>query len=307
MKILLATDGSDDALRACEVVAQLPAEAAAEVVLVHVTEPFPEPEVPFPTVFSEEDLRMTAQIEREHETRAAERLEAARAALPAALPVTTDPRVGAPERELLAAAAAHRPDLIVLGARGMDEAPAGDVGRLGGVSQRVARDAACPVLLVRPGPTRFRRALVALDATPGAAHTVGWLKAAGWLKGCTLTLGHVVEDRYLRETRVAATQLAGGDAYLERLRGRLLEDAQRLLDGHAQALAGAGWAVDTMVLEGDPAEALAERSETGSCDLLVVGARGRHGLGRYLLGGTAQKVIRRAAASVLVVHTGDAG
>lgn len=297
MKVLLATDGSDDALRACEVVAQFPKTAAAEVVLVHVTEPIPEPEVPFPTVFSEEDLQMAAQIEREHELRAAERLDACRAALPADLEVTTDPRVGLPEREILASARAHRPDLLVLGARGIDEAAAG------GVSQRVARDAPCPVLLVRPGPTRFRRALVALDRGPGATHTAGWLKSAGWLAGCTLTLGHVVEDRYLRETRVAASQIAGSEGYLERLRGRLLEDAQRLLDGHAGPLAEAGWAVDTVVLEGDPAEALAERSEAGSCDLVVVGARERHGLGRYLLGGTAQRVIRHAAASVLVVHT----
>jgi len=301
MKILLATDGSDDALRACEVVAQLPGGASAEIVLVHVTVPLPEPEVPFPTVFSEEDLRMTAQIEREHEARAAERLQACRAALPAALPVTTDPRVGSPEREILAAAAAHRPDLVVLGARGIDEGPAGLV------SQRVARDASCPVLLVRPGATRFHRALVALDDAPGAKHTVAYLGTARWLQGCTLTLCHVVEDRYLRESRVAAAQLAGADAYLERLRAHLLKDAQGLLDRHAEALTGAGWAVDTLVLEGDPAEALAARSEARSCDLVVVGARGRHGLGRYLLGGTAQKVIRQAALSVLVVRSGDAG
>jgi nucleotide-binding universal stress UspA family protein len=306
MKILLATDGSDDALRACEVVAGLPPEAAAEVVLVHVTTPLPEPEVPFPTVFSEEDLRLTERIEQTHEERAAQRLEAARRALPAAMAVTTDPRVGSPEREILAAATAHRPDLVVLGARGIDGAPAGEAGKVGGVAQQVARDAPCPVLLVRPGPVRFRRALVALDRSPGGGHTVAWLKGAGWLKGCALTLAHVVEDRFLRETRVAAVQLAGGEGYLERLRTHLLEDAQGLLDGHAEALAAAGWEVDTQVLEGDPAEALAARSEAGSCDLVVVGARGRHGLGRYLLGGTAQKVIRRAAASVLVVHTGDA-
>jgi nucleotide-binding universal stress UspA family protein len=299
VKVLLATDGSDDALRACEVVARLPAGAAAEVVLVHVTVPLPEPELPFPSVFSEEDRLMTARIEQEHEARAAERLEASRAALPKALPVTPDPRVGAPEREILAAIQAHRPDLAVLGARGIDGAPEG------GVARRVARDAACPVLLVRPGPTTFRRALVALDDSPGAAHTVAWLAKAAWLEGCALTLAHVVEDRYLRETRVAATQIAGSEAYLERLRAQLLDDAKRLLERHLAPLAAAGRDVDTLVLEGEPARALVARAEAGSCDLVVVGARGRHGLGRYLLGGTANHVVRDARLSSLVVHAGD--
>jgi nucleotide-binding universal stress UspA family protein len=300
MKILLATDGSEDARRACEVLAHLPGAEALEVVLVHVTEPLPEAEVPFPTVFSEEDLRMMARVESAHEARAAERLSAFRAALPKAMRVTAEPRVGPPAREVLAAIAAHRPDLALVGARGQDRAPWSGAG---GVAQQVARDAPCPVLLVREGPTRFRRALVALDDAPEAARTVEWLAGAGWLSGCALTLGHVVDDRYLRESRVAAAQLAGSPEYLERLRVHLLEEAGRRLERHAGALKAAGWAVDTVVLEGDPAEAIAVRAEGGSCDLVVVGARGRHGIGRYLMGGTAQRVVRHAARSVLVVRS----
>jgi len=303
MKILLATDGSEDARRACEVVARLDRADALEVVLVHVTEPLPEPEVPFPTVFSEEDLRMMARVEEAHEGRAAERLAHCRAALPKAMTVTTEPRVGPPAREILAAAQAHRPDLAVVGARGLDRTP---LSGAGGVAQHLAREAPCPVLVVRGGATRFQRALVALDDAPESARTVAWLGKATWLAGCALTLTHVVDDRYLRESRVAAGQLAGGAEYLERLRGHLLAEAGRRLEGHAGALKAAGWAVDTLVLEGDPAEAITVRAEGGSCDLVVVGARGRHGIGRYLLGGTAQKVVRHAAASVLVVRSGAA-
>lgn len=303
MKILLATDGSEDARRACEVVARLPAAAAPEVVLVHVTLPLPEPEVPFPTVFSEEDLRMMARVESAHEARAAERLAESRAMFPAAMPVTTLPRVGPPAREVLAAVQAHRPDLVVVGARGLDRTPWSGAG---GVAQQVARDAPCPVLVVREGPTRFHRALVALDDAPESARTVAYLERATWLAGCALTLAHVVDDRYLRESRVAAAQLAGGPEYLERLRGHLLGESERLLERHAETLKAAGWAADTLVLEGNPAEAITVRAEGGSCDLVVVGARGRHGIGRYLLGGTARKVVRHAARSVLVVRSGAA-
>jgi nucleotide-binding universal stress UspA family protein len=55
---------------------------------------------------------------------------------------------GRPATALMEAAAAERVDLIVMGSHGR-----GRVGRLiyGSVSQAVARDAPCPVMVVRPG------------------------------------------------------------------------------------------------------------------------------------------------------------
>jgi nucleotide-binding universal stress UspA family protein len=301
MKVLVATDGSEPARWACEVVANLPDVADLTVVLTHVTPRLPEPEVPFPSVFSEEDLIVRERLEKEHESLAAERLEACRAALPAECRVVPDPRVGHPAREVLAAVEEHHPDVVLVGARGLDEISFG----LGGVAQKVTRYAPCPVLVVREGPTRFRRALVALDDAAGAAHTVAWLASAAWLKGCAFTLAHVVEDRYLRESRVAASQFAGSEQYLDRLQRALREAGQQFLDGQRDTLAAAGARVDTMVLEGDPARTLVTHTEGGSFDLVVVGSRGRHGLGRFLLGSTSQKVVRHAAASVLLVRTGD--
>jgi len=301
MKILVATDGSENARCACEVVFHLPAIEGLTVYLTHVTPPLPEPEVPFPSVFSEEDLLARERIEKEHETRASERLEACRDALPAGCRVVPVPRVGHPAREVLSAIEELHPDLVMVGARGLDEVPFG----LGGVAQKVTRYAPCPVLVVREGPTTFRRALVALDDAEGAARTVAYLAAARWLAGCTLTLAHVVEDRYLRESRVAASQFAGSEQYLARLQQSLLAGGQRFLDEKAAELAAAGAAVDTMALEGDPARTIAARVETGAFDLVVVGSRGRHGLGRFLMGSTSQKVVRHAGTSVLLVRIGE--
>lgn len=302
MKILLATDGSDNARWAAEVVAHLPEPAGLTVFLTHVTVPLPEPEVPFPSIFTEEDLVLRERLEREHETRAAERLEGFRAALPSDCRVVPDPRTGPSAQEILAAIEAHKPDLAVLGATGLDAAPFG----LGGVAQKVTRYAPCPVLVVRQGPTRFRRALVALDDTPEADGVTRYLAGAGWLSGCAFTLAHVVEDRYLRESRVAASQFKGSEAYLLRLQQALLADAQQRLDARRETLAAAGADVDTLVLEGDPARALTGRTEGGAFDLVVVGTKGRHGLGRFLLGSTSQKVVRHADTSVLLLRTGPA-
>jgi len=299
MKILLATDGSENARWATDVVANLPGPEALTVLLTHVTTPLPDPEVPFPSVFTEDDLLLRERLEKEHEVRAAERLEAARAALPATCTVVPDPRAGAPAREILAAIEAHKPDLAVLGGTGLDDAPFG----IGGVAQKVTRYAHCPVLVVRQGPGRFRRALVALDETEGADVVVAYLAKAAWLSGCAFTLTHVIEDRYLKESRVAASQFKGSEAYLTRLQQALLTQGQKLLDRQVPVLAASGADVDTLVLEGNPARAITGRAEDGTFDLVVVGAKGRHGLGRFLLGGTSQKVVRQAAISVLLIRT----
>lgn len=301
MKVLLATDGSKNAVWACEMVTHLPDPAGIEARLVHVTIPLPEPAVPFPDVFMEEDLLLRERIEKEHEMRAGDRLDECRRMLPAGMAVQTEHRVGEPAAEILEAIREHDIELAILGARGVDEAP---MWALGSVSQKVARYAPCPVLIAREDATRLRRALVALDHGEHAQQTVAFLARAKWLSGCRFTLAHVVEDRYLRESRIAASQFSGSEAYLAKLQEALFQDAQTFLGQHAGQLEDAGMTVDTMALEGDPAAVIKERAETGGFDLVVVGSKGRHGLGHFLMGSTSQKLLRTTHRSVLLVRTG---
>jgi nucleotide-binding universal stress UspA family protein len=75
-----------------------------------------------------------------------------------------------------------------------------------------------------------------------------------------------------------------------------------------EAEAGArikGVEVETHTLTGDPAEALLEIAERQDADLIVVGNRGMHGVGR-VLGSVPNKVSHRAPCNVLIVATDDA-
>jgi nucleotide-binding universal stress UspA family protein len=54
-------------------------------------------------------------------------------------------------------------------------------------------------------------------------------------------------------------------------------------------------------LEGDPAEEIVHYCADAGIDLLVMGTHGRTGLERLLMGSTAEKVMRDASCSVLVV------
>jgi nucleotide-binding universal stress UspA family protein len=56
-----------------------------------------------------------------------------------------------------------------------------------------------------------------------------------------------------------------------------------------------------VLLEGDPADEIVRFSREAGMDLIVMGTHGRTGLDRLLLGSVAEKVLRDADCSVLVV------
>ncbi len=144
--VLVATDGSEGANDAIRFFLSLPLRRDVRVRLLSAVEP-----VPFPTTapgMIRRRLRaMVAEIERERRSGTGKLLERAGAELRTKLSrVTRSAPTGHPAEEILATAAAFDADLIVVGARGL-----GGMKRLllGSVSERVLRDARCPVLIVK--------------------------------------------------------------------------------------------------------------------------------------------------------------
>ncbi len=62
-----------------------------------------------------------------------------------------------------------------------------------------------------------------------------------------------------------------------------------------------GIRVDHVFREGDPAQEIVNYSRDGGYDLVVMGTHGRTGAERGLMGSVAEKVLRGASCSVLVV------
>lgn len=75
------------------------------------------------------------------------------------------------------------------------------------------------------------------------------------------------------------------------------------VDEAVAALRRAGGLADSEVREGDAADQLMRAASERGADLVVVGTRGLHGLGRLLLGSVARNVLLHAPASVLVVRS----
>lgn len=63
----------------------------------------------------------------------------------------------------------------------------------------------------------------------------------------------------------------------------------------------AGVSVNTVLLQGYPAQEILNFAEKNDIDLIVMGKHGNTGIDRFLLGGVTEKVLRHANSEVLVV------
>jgi len=62
-----------------------------------------------------------------------------------------------------------------------------------------------------------------------------------------------------------------------------------------------GVKVESVILEGHPADEILEFAEQEGMDFIVMGTLGRTGLDRFLLGSVAEKVVRHSKIPVMVV------
>jgi universal stress protein A len=82
----------------------------------------------------------------------------------------------------------------------------------------------------------------------------------------------------------------------------LTERAQRELDRYRIDVESRGVAAHVKLLEGNPADSIIERAEALHALMIVLGTHGRSGFRRFLLGSTAERVVRTATVPVLTVH-----
>jgi multicomponent Na+:H+ antiporter subunit G len=144
--------------------------------------------------------------------------------------------------------------------------------------------APCPVLVARS--THLRSVMLATD---GSAQSAAAAELVARWPIFDLARIHVVTVS--AETPPARGLGAGSPAAA----------AQRTLDTVASLLMDAGRDVVREVLHGRPGPRIAEEAQARSIDLIVIGSRGRTGLGRSLLGSVAGDVLASASCSVLIV------
>jgi nucleotide-binding universal stress UspA family protein len=182
-------------------------------------------------------------------------------------------------------------DLIVMGTHGRS-----GLRRLlaGSVAATVLIKAHCSVLALRAGPGAPKT-----DGIKVILHPTDFSKASEPALGVARSLARD------HGARLIVLHVAPVDIYLE---GRLAAefdpaDFQRSLDAIRQRLDGPDlkYPVETRLTRSYAAEGILGTAEDLACDLIVMGTHGRTGLGRLLMGNTAESVLPKADCPVLVV------
>ena len=207
---------------------------------------------------------------------------------------------GNPAEQILALAAAA--DLVVMGSHGH-----GGVKRfvLGSIADEVARHAPVPVMVVRggsasPPAVQLTRIVVPLDGSDLAEQAVPVAAALAADLGVPVHLLRVLDIDALRATVQAGIHAAA--AYM-RSQEEIQRYAEEYLAEQAQELRNRDLTATAEVLTGSPAVTLLDAIRP--VDLVVMTTHGRGGVRRWLLGSVADKLLRAAAAPVLLVPASD--
>jgi nucleotide-binding universal stress UspA family protein len=206
-------------------------------------------------------------------------------------------RVGPPDEVLAQAAAERVAELIVIGSQGHT-----GIARmlLGSVASSTIRHASCDVLVCR-GPaaqTPFRRPLVATDFSAAAAKLLAHV-ALITVPGAPFDVVHAWQ---LPTGSWGATLLGQARFPWSTVRDAVLASARTLADKLVAEHEDLGHPLHVDLVQGPPASVITHAAERAGNDLIAVGAHGRRGVRRLLLGSVAESTIRHSPCSVLVVH-----
>ncbi len=266
-RILIPLDGSPLAEEALRRMERLLAGPGTELLLVHVV----------PRTGMEGAALKLAEAQAEAYLAGLERDLAGRG-----IRVRTLVRQGPAAESLLEAVDAEKATLVALtthGRTGLER------WAFGSVAEKIVRSSPAPVLVFRSfgpaAPFEPARLLVAVDASGLSREAVApAARLARRTRGCLLLL-HVQDAAH---EHVPEPEL------------RAVYDLARQEGVEARPL----------LRTGDPAAKILEAAAGEKADLIVMTTHGRSGVGRWVLGSVAEKVLRQADRPVLVIRVGPA-
>lgn len=210
---------------------------------------------------------------------------------------------GRPWEAVVRVSKSLKPLLTIVGRHGQDAGSRQSALVLGSTAERIVRKSSHPVLVwsanTPPAGSTAHMAgpwVIGVDFSPASIAAATFADQLAKQLGAQLHLVHAVETSDLVEEEIALYGTVGwhptllewcenrSKQQLERLRGQLTS----VKDIH-------------VFREGSATDGLLESAEQLKASLVVVGAHGRRGISEFLLGTTAERVLRRYSGSVLCV------
>ena len=146
------------------------------------------------------------------------------------------------------------------------------------------------------------RILVPVDFSPHADRALRYAATLARRLGAKLALVHVVEDPFVTGAWTCEIYVPS----FQEVRDQLIADAERKLAALRVSGAAMGVPVEATVTTGWPVQAIIDHAAQGGFDLIVMGTHGRTGLSHAVMGGVAERVLRRAPCPVLIVRGTEA-
>ncbi|QDV26471.1 universal stress protein [Aureliella helgolandensis] len=285
MKILLATDGSENSKIATKFVGGLAQQNEIDVTVLTVSYN--------PTQYSSQPWMPEWTAAEEERTR--DLLDATRAQLgDRCRSLNVVHKCGATVPCILDQAAEIEADLIVVGAKGHSA-----IHRvlLGSVSDSVATHAKCSVLVVRPGTDvekDSKRIVVGFDQSAASREAVAEFMDLKWDRASEVNVVSVVEQPAV----FFGEGYSGPPIIVEPQQIEALQrNAERMASQIASMLPKTNTLVPTSSHVGS---AIANVAEETKADLVLVGDTGHSLLGELLLGSTSKYLLRHAPCSVWI-------
>ena len=216
---------------------------------------------------------------------------------------------GAPAQEIVREAERETDTLIAMSGHGRS-----GVARwwLGSIADRVLHTTDSPLLLIRfhddersTHAQGFSRVVVPVDGSPLAEEILPHIVHITKGLGLAIDLVRVVHswNEYLA---MAAPPQNYDSAALEEAFRYNTEEASRYLDRVREDLLQQGVGlVETHCLRGDPAASIIDVATETADRLVAMTTHGRSGMGRWVLGSVADRVVRNSGDPVLVVRAGE--
>jgi nucleotide-binding universal stress UspA family protein len=302
MKVLLATDGSDQATTAFRTASRLLRREDSEFDLLCVA-----PEFYFPKGQAGKTARKTARTVETYDRRiraeAGQHLINDQTMLASfGIEAGTRVEVGSPARVITRLAAEY--DITVIGAH--DQYTRSKPG-LGPVASRVVAAAPGAVLIGRELGEEGRqwRILAAVDGSLASERALEVMSSSLQLGEAEITLLSVAETPWVhlgldREWFEYPAEL-DGHPLARSFKNELQREAVAVVEHARRQLERRGVSATLMTAEGDPALEILGEAERGEYDLIVIGATSEDDLKHNLLGSVSTKVTQAALCSTLVV------
>jgi nucleotide-binding universal stress UspA family protein len=291
MKILLATDGSENSEKAAEFLNRLNLTPEDEIIVLHVISKVP---------FKDDRQSYYESLKKIKEEIGSKILDSTINKLKIKGRISTSLIDGYPDKVIVDMADELKADLIIMGARGIKGIKS---LFLGSTTRSVSINSTRPILAIKPSPWVSKGGIKILYATDGSKYAIETgrlLTAIPFPKNTEITIFNVIStsfidipERYWMEVDDKIKEEIAKIREVEfGIADRIIEEAKSLLREKFSK-------ITVSIKFGDPSLEILSASEALNADIIAVGSSGIRGI-KGMLGSVSRSVLGDAKCSVLI-------